>query len=78
MSSLAQRITDMIDILPEDEQTLAYEIVKRMVLAWDPDFTKVTQEESQEINRSIDEMRRGECVSFASAEEMAAHLIIKG
>lgn len=36
----------MIDMLPEQEQELAFELVKRMVLAWDPDFTRVTPDEA--------------------------------
>lgn len=39
----------MVDMLPEQEQDLAFELVKRMVLAWDPDFTKVTAEEAAEL-----------------------------
>lgn len=39
----------MIDMLPEQEQDLAFELIKRMVLAWDPDFTRVTPEEAAGI-----------------------------
>ncbi len=42
MSTVAQQIVEMIDMLPEQEQLLALELVKRMVLAWDGDFTKIT------------------------------------
>ena len=41
-----QEIARMIDMLPEQEQELAFELVKRMVLAWDPDFTRVTPDEA--------------------------------
>lgn len=30
--------------MPFQEQDLAKELVKRLVLAWDPDFTKLTPE----------------------------------
>lgn len=33
-------------MLPEDDQIFAHEFVKKLVLAWDPDFTKVTPEEA--------------------------------
>ena len=36
MSPVAKQITDMVYILPENDQNLVYELVKRMVLAWDP------------------------------------------
>jgi len=39
----------MIDMLPADYQRFAYEFVKNLVLAWDPDFTKVTPEEAAHI-----------------------------
>ena len=45
----AQEIARMVDMLPDREQDLAFELVKRMVLAWDPDFTKVTPEEAARI-----------------------------
>jgi hypothetical protein len=31
-------------MLPADKQRFAYEFIKKLVLAWDPDFTKVTPE----------------------------------
>jgi len=40
----------MIEILPKEEQVFAFELVKRLVLAWDPDFTKVTPEEALRMN----------------------------
>lgn len=49
MAPKAQEIARMVDMLPDREQDLAFELVKRMVLAWDPDFTKVTPEEAARI-----------------------------
>ena len=45
MSTKTTEITEMLDILPESDLDLAYEIIKKMVLAWDPDFTKLTESE---------------------------------
>jgi hypothetical protein len=39
----------MMDMLPESEQQLACEVLKRLVLAWDPDFTKITPVEAIQI-----------------------------
>ena len=39
----------MITILPADDQRFAYEFVKKLVTAWDSDFTKVTPEEATRI-----------------------------
>ena len=49
MTSLAMDIAKMVDMLPESEQLLAHEFLKRMVLAWDPDFTKCTPEEAARL-----------------------------
>lgn len=42
-------IAKMVDILPEDDQKFAQEFIKKLVLAWDPDFTKVTPQEAELI-----------------------------
>lgn len=52
MSPVTKEITAMLDMLPESEQELAYEFVKRLVLAWDSDFTKVTDEERDRIKHA--------------------------
>ncbi|MCM1335323.1 MAG: hypothetical protein NC084_05500 [Bacteroides sp.] len=49
MSSIALEAARLIDTLPEEDKVLAYEYVKKLVLAWDPDFTKVTAEEAKKI-----------------------------
>ena len=50
MSEIVMDTVRMIEILPEDDQKFAYEFVKKLVLAWDPDFTKVTPDEAKRIN----------------------------
>ena len=62
MAPISQQIAEMVDILPDADQALAYEVVKRMVLAWDPDFTKVTPKEAAELEQASMEYERGETV----------------
>ena len=57
--SIAQDISQMVTILPESEQNMIYELVKRFVLAWDPDYTKLTPQEEQEL----EEAKNGEYIS---------------
>ncbi|MGN0608029.1 MAG: hypothetical protein ACI4J6_02410 [Oscillospiraceae bacterium] len=52
MSPRTQQMVKMYEMLPEQEQELAYETIKRFVLAWDPDFTKVTSEERKQIEEA--------------------------
>ena len=52
MSDKTLQIAEMIDMLPEQEQELACEMIKRIVLAWDPDFSKVTPEEAKQLEEA--------------------------
>ena len=45
MSELAMDAAKMMDLLPEKDKEFAYEFIKKLVLAWDPDYTKLTKEE---------------------------------
>ena len=64
MGNTAQAIAYMVDILPENDQQLAYELVKKLLLAWDPDFTKVTPEEAAQLEEAERNFNKGETVSM--------------
>ena len=64
MGNTAQAIASMVDLLPENDQNLAYELVKKLVLAWDPDFTKVTQEEAKQLEEAERNFVNGDTVSM--------------
>ena len=52
MSALQKEIDTLLELLPDSEQQLAYEFVKRLVLAWDGDFTKTTPQEREQIEHA--------------------------
>lgn len=52
MSERTMQIAEMVDMLPEQDQSLAFEIIKKLVLAWDPDFTKLTPKERRELEEA--------------------------
>ena len=52
MSEKTMQIAQMIDMLPEQDQTLAFDLIKKLVIAWDPDFTKVTAEEAKQLEEA--------------------------
>lgn len=56
MAQIAAEIVKMIDMLPEQEQILAFELIKRMVLAWDNDFTKLTPSEREALEKADKEL----------------------
>ena len=49
MSEIAMNAAHMIDMLPDPDKNLAYELIKKLVQAWDPDFTKLTAEEAKQL-----------------------------
>lgn len=63
MSVMSKQILDMIDMLPESEQKLAFEFIKRMVLAWDADFTKLTAAERERLIKAEKEIANKEAVN---------------
>ncbi len=50
MSEIAMNAARMLNLLPEEDQNFALEFIKKLVQAWDPDFTKVTPEEAARIS----------------------------
>ena len=60
---ISQHIANMVEILPNTDQELALEIIKKLVLAWDPDFTKATAAESKAMEQAIRELDAGDYVT---------------
>lgn len=52
MSGAVKEAVSLMEVLPETEQNFALEFIKRLVLAWDPDFTKVTSSEKKAIEEA--------------------------
>lgn len=52
MSNMAMNAARLMDMLPDEDKSFAYEFIKKLVKAWDPDFTKVTPEEAQRIEEA--------------------------
>lgn len=57
---ISQQIAKMVDLLPDTDQALALALVKKLVLAWDPDFTKATPDEHAAMEQAIKELDAGE------------------
>lgn len=66
MSTTTKQAIDLMEVLPESEQNFALEFIKKLVLAWDPDFTKATTAERAELEDAIKEIDNGETVSHNS------------
>ncbi len=62
MKQVVQESVRMLEMLPESEQELASQLIKRLVLAWDPDFTKLTPEEQKQLEAAEQRIDSGEYV----------------
>ena len=54
---------ELLDILPDEDVSIVNAIIKKLVIAWDPDFTKVTAKERELLEESDSEMRNGDYIS---------------
>lgn len=63
MSTATKEVVELMEILPESDQNFALEFIRKLVLAWDPDYTMVTPAEAKRIEQAEEEIRRGETVS---------------
>ena len=68
MTSITKQIIDMLDMLPEQEQQFACEVLKRLVLAWDPDYTKLTPKESSQLAIAVKEIEAGDYIEIPKEE----------
>lgn len=64
MSQATKQAVDMLEMLPETEQNLALELIKRIVLAWDPDYTRLTTPE----RITLEKAEQGEYIDFDSID----------
>jgi len=55
-----REITSMLEMLPKAEQDFACEVVKKLVIAWDSDFTKLTPYEAAELRIAHEQVANGE------------------
>ena len=63
MSTTTKQAIDLMELLPESEQSFALEFIKKLVIAWDPDFTKVTPAEREKLEEAQREIENGETIS---------------
>lgn len=49
MSDRVLQAARLMEMLPEEDQDFAVAFLKKLVQAWDPDYTKVTPQEAREI-----------------------------
>ena len=46
----------------DEDISMENELIKKLITAWDPDFTKVTDEERELLEKSDAEVKRGQYI----------------
>lgn len=52
MSGAIREAVELLEVLPPKDQDFAVEFLKKMVLAWDPDYTRVTPAERKALDEA--------------------------
>lgn len=63
MSNTIAQVVNLMEILPEKDQNFALEFIKKLVLAWDPDYTRLTPSERRQLEEIEEDMRINGTVS---------------
>ncbi len=63
MSGAVKEAVSLMEVLPESEQNFALEFIKKLVLAWDPDYTKVTSAEKKELEEAEKDISENRMIS---------------
>lgn len=63
MSGAVKEAVSLMEVLPENDQNFALEFIKKLVLAWDPDYTKVTPAERKALEEAEKDMIENGTVS---------------
>lgn len=63
MSGAVKEAVSLMEVLPESDQNFALEFIKKLVLAWDPDYTKVTPTERKALEEAEKEITENGTVS---------------
>ena len=75
MSTLTTKTIEIMNMLPVEDQELLYSIAKKLVRAWDPDFTKLTPSEEKELKNSIGEISNVNVKPFAYANTKTCEIL---
>lgn len=55
MSEMVREAAELMELLPDSDKDFALQMIKKLVLAWDPDFTKLTPKERRELEEARSE-----------------------
>lgn len=63
LKAITLQTAELLDILPDEDISIVNALIKKLVIAWDPNFTKLTAREKELLEKTDEEMKKGEYVS---------------
>ncbi len=60
MNHTIQECISLLELLPEKEQDFALTFIQKLVLAWDPNYTKVSSDEKNALTMAEQELKNKE------------------
>lgn len=58
MSGTVKEAVGLLEVLPKSEQDFALEFIRKLVYAWDPDYTKLTPAEKANLDEALADKER--------------------
>jgi len=59
MSENAMQLINLFEILPENDQLMLLELTKKMLLAYDPEYTKLLPDEKKAVESALADINAG-------------------
>lgn len=69
MSNNTKQLISIYELLPSADQNIILELSKKLLLAYDPDYTKVLPHEEKEIDEALQDYNQGVNICDSSAIE---------
>ncbi len=60
MSNNTKQLINLFEILPENDQVMLLELTRKLLIAYDPDYTKLLPNEKEELDSALADYRNGE------------------
>jgi hypothetical protein len=59
MSNNTKQLINLYEILPETDQQMLLELTKKLLIAYDPDYTKLLPNEKSDLEEALDDLKQG-------------------
>ena len=69
MSNNTKQLINLYEILPETDQQMLLELTKKLLIAYDPDYTKLFPNEKSDLEEALDDLKQGVNIDDGSSIE---------